>query len=108
MVHLFVYYRTGPSWKEGRTAAGNQIKPRNVFSYTAGLNSVAASFTEYLKSAKDENHRISDISMPLRRLLMDSKIVMLGLCSSIIRTNPRSFSYHNTCNNYYDNINSKL
>ena len=54
----------------------NQIRPRNVFSYIAGLNDVAVWFTNYLKSARDENDRISDISMPLRRLLMECMLTI--------------------------------
>ena len=64
-------YRSGKEWKEGRSAANNQIKPRNVFSYTAGLNDVTLRFVDYLRTARDENDRISDISMPLRRLLVE-------------------------------------
>ena len=72
MFMLYTYtIRSGKEWKEGRSAANNQIKPRNVFSYTAGLNDVTLRFTDYLRTARDENDRISDISMPLRRLLME-------------------------------------
>ena len=66
-----VYVRSGKEWKEGRSAVGNQTKPRNVFSYTAGLNDVTVRFTNYLRSARDENDTIGDICMPLRRLLME-------------------------------------
>ena len=44
-----------------------------MFSYTAGLNDVGTRFTDYIRSARDENDRISDISLPLKRLLMESK-----------------------------------
>ena len=59
--------------KEERSAVNNQIRPRNVFSYTAGLNDVATHFTDYVRSARDESNRISDVSLPLKRLLMESE-----------------------------------
>ena len=49
-----------------------QIKPSNVQTYTPGLNGVAARFTDHLKSMRDKNNRISDVSRPLRRLLVES------------------------------------
>ena len=66
-------YRHGKEWKEERSAVNNQTLPRNVFAYTAGLNDVATQFTDYVRSARDENDRISDISLPLKQLLMESK-----------------------------------
>lgn len=57
--------RSDKEWREGRSAVNNQIKPRNVFSFTAGLNDVATHFTNYLRSARDENDRIGDISIPI-------------------------------------------
>ena len=72
MYSISLQCRDGKEWKDGRSAANNQIKPRNVFSYTAGLNDVTTRFTKYVKSARDENGRISDIAQPLKRLLMES------------------------------------
>lgn len=69
--------RSGEDWKKGRSAINKQIKPSNVQSYTPGLNGVTTYFTDYLKSVRDENDRISDISMPLRKLLMESMCTTL-------------------------------
>ena len=75
-------YRSGKEWKEGRSVVNNQIKPRNVFSYTAGLNDVTLHFADYLRTARDENHRISDISMPLRRLLVERMLLIMATTSN--------------------------
>ena len=69
---LTILYRSGERWKKRRDAISKQIKPSNVQSYAPGLNGVATYFTNYLKSVRDENKRISDICVPLRRLLMES------------------------------------
>ena len=38
---LLLNARYGKEWIEERSAVNNLIRPRNVFSYTAGLNDVA-------------------------------------------------------------------
>lgn len=81
------HVRTGEDWKKGRSAANKQIKPSNVQTYTFGLSDVATRFAVYLKSVRDERDRIGDISMPLRRLLMDSmKNSMILHCFLTSRT----------------------
>ena len=68
---LLCHNRSGEEWKKGRSVVSKQMMPSNVQRYTPGLNDVLARFTEHLKSTKDENDRISDITMPLRRLLVE-------------------------------------
>ena len=67
------YYRSGQDWRRARSASNNQIKPSNVQTYTPGVNDVIASFVDYIGSARDEDGRISDIKMPIRRLITSCK-----------------------------------
>lgn len=46
--------------------------PNNVKRYTRGINDVAARFAEHVSSLGDENGRISDITAPLRKLMVES------------------------------------
>ena len=64
-------YRTGEEWKRGRSAVSKQMLPGNVKQYAPGLNDVLIRFTEHLKSIRDENDKITDIIIPLRRLLVE-------------------------------------
>ena len=65
--------RSGEDWKKARIASNNQIKPSNVQSYTLGVSNIVASFVDYVQSARDGDGRISDITMPMRRLLASCK-----------------------------------
>ena len=69
--------RNGEHWKEGRSTVSNQIKPSNVHSYVRGLNGVAIRFTDYLKSVRSEEKRIDDITLPLRRLVLESMYITI-------------------------------
>ena len=66
-------HRSGKDWRKARSASNNQIKPSNVQTYTPGVSDVVASFIDYIQSARDGDGRISDITMPIRRLLTSSK-----------------------------------
>ena len=50
--------------------------------YTPGVNDVIASFVDYIGSARDEDGRISDIKMPIRRLITSCKKVIIREKSS--------------------------
>lgn len=74
MLVCVVQYRTGEEWKRGRSAVSKQMLPGNVKLYTPGLNDVLIRFTEHLKSIRDEDDKIPDIVMPLRRLLVECRL----------------------------------
>ena len=92
---MISYHRSGEAWKKARDAVSQQIRPSNVQTYSPGLNGVASRFVEHLKSVRDKNDRISDVSRPLRRLLMESE---LNLMSGVIdqSQSPLRLSYYYT------------
>ena len=65
--------RSGQDWRKARSASNNQIKPSNVQTYTPGVSDVIASFVDYIQSARDGDGKISDITMPIRRLITSCK-----------------------------------
>ena len=68
-----IYVRYGEDWKRARSAVNNQIKPANVQTYTAGINDDIARFIEHIRSIRDAQGRISDIGIPLKRLMTASE-----------------------------------
>ena len=72
-------FRLGEDWKKARSAVNNQIKSSNVQMHTAGQNEVFGSFIDYLQSTKDRDGRISDVSWPLKRLIVACKYIIITL-----------------------------
>ena len=50
--------------------------------YTPGVSDVIASFVDYIGSARDEDGRISDIKIPIRRLITSCKKIIIREKSS--------------------------
>ena len=74
MIIIPCHFRSGKDWRRARSASNNQIKPSNVQTHTSGVSDVIASFVDYIGSTRDGDGRISDIKMPIRRLITSSKI----------------------------------
>ena len=87
------YGRSGEAWRKARKAVSQQIKPSNVQTYSPGLNGLARRFTEHLKSVRDENNRISDVSRPLRRLLVESEFTVFVTVVQYSISNSKPVNY---------------
>ena len=52
---------------------GKQATPRSAQAYSSAFTEIYQRFTNYIESAKDENEVISDITLPIKLLFVESK-----------------------------------
>ena len=65
--------RNGEEWKRIRSAIGKQATPRNAQSYCSDFNKIFDRFMDYIRSTREEDGMIADITYPLKLLLVESK-----------------------------------
>ena len=80
MHHCNIVISEGEEWKERRVAMGKQATPRSVQAYSSGFTDIFQRFADYIESAKDETGVISDITLPIKLLFVESKLKQTLKC----------------------------
>ncbi|XP_064401043.1 probable cytochrome P450 49a1 isoform X2 [Halichondria panicea] len=62
----------GEGWKQQRVAISKQALPRNVNSYIEGLNPIYTRFSDHLRSVRNEDGLIENITSLSRKLAMEA------------------------------------